>query len=78
MAELDVSQIIVSTVASFCAGLSLVLWFALVCDGHPSRLVLLRQNPYVFSQAVVGALVWTGLIGSVALAVFQPVLRSGE
>ncbi|KAL4929393.1 uncharacterized protein BDV17DRAFT_261736 [Aspergillus undulatus] len=76
MAEIDFSKIAVSTGASLCAGMSLLLWFLLISDGHPSRLVLLRQRPYVSSQAVVGVLVWAGLLGSVALAVYQPVLRS--
>lgn len=60
-----------------CAGISLLLWLVLISDGQSSRLVLLHQKPYVFSQAVVGVLVFAGLLGSIALAIYQPVLRSG-
>ena len=60
-----------------CAGISLLLWLVLISDGQFSRLVSLHQKPYVFSQAVVGVLVFAGLLGSIALATYQPVLRSG-
>lgn len=76
MAEIDSSQIVISATASMCAGISLLLWLVLISDGQSSRLVLLHQKPYVFSQAVVGVLVFAGLLGSIALAIYQPVLRS--
>lgn len=78
MAEIDSSQVILSAMASLCAGISLLLWFVLISNGQRSRLVLLHQKPYVFSQAVVGVLVSAGLLGSIALATYQPVLRGGE
>jgi hypothetical protein len=78
MAEIDSSQVFLSAMASLCAGISLLLWFVLISNGQPSRLVLLHQKPYVFSQAVVGVLVCAGLLGSIALATYQPVFRSGE
>ena len=80
MAEIDSSQGILSAMASLCAG---IISFTLVCvdirrTGQRSRLVLLHQKPYVFSQAVVGVLACAGLLGSTALATYQPVLQGVE
>jgi hypothetical protein len=78
MAEIDSSQIILSVGASLCAVISLLLWFMLISDGQRSRLVLLCQKPHIFSQAVVGVLVCAGLLGSIALVTYQPILGNGE
>jgi hypothetical protein len=69
MAELDISQIVVSTGASICAGISFFIWLFIISDCNPARLL---------AQAVVGLLILTGLLASVALAVYQPVFRGGE
>jgi hypothetical protein len=78
MAELDISQIVVSTGASICAGVSFSLWLFIISDGNSARLASLSQKPIILAQAVVGLLILTGLLVSIALSVCQPVYRGGE
>lgn len=73
-----VFQIAVSIAASLCAGISFFIWLSLIAQGDLTRLPLLRKRPIVLAQAVLGVLILTGSLASLALAVLRPVFRGGQ
>lgn len=78
MAKSDTSQIAVSTAASICVAISFFLWLFIISGFSSARLAVLKQKPIIFAQAVLGILILTGLLISIALSIYQPGFRGGE
>lgn len=77
MADSD-SQTAVSTAASICAAISFFFWLSIISGFSFARLASLRQKPIIVAQAVLGILILTGLLISIALSIYQPDFRGGE